>query len=72
MMQPDQGGMVSPPIPLLNVQAMVTRRTPSGELHGPEQVLLTLHSIRTCTPRLSRAKRAVVDVNTVAHGWLAP
>lgn len=30
-------GMVSPPIPLLNVQAMVTRRTPSGELHGPEQ-----------------------------------
>ena len=30
-------GSVSPPIPLLNIQSMVTRRTPSGALHGPEQ-----------------------------------
>ena len=30
-------GSVSPPIPLLNIQSMVTRRTPSGKLHGPEQ-----------------------------------
>lgn len=30
-------GTVSPPIPLKNVQAAVTRRTESGALHGPEQ-----------------------------------
>lgn len=30
-------GSVSPAIPLLNIQAAVTRRTPSGTLHGPEQ-----------------------------------
>jgi len=32
-------GTVSPPIPLLNVQAAVTRRTGSGQLHGPEQMI---------------------------------
>lgn len=35
-------GCVSPPNPLLNIQAMVTRRTPSRTLHGPEQAV-TLH-----------------------------
>jgi predicted amidohydrolase YtcJ len=35
-------GCVSPPIPLLNVQAMVTRRTLSGKIHGANQAV-TLH-----------------------------
>jgi predicted amidohydrolase YtcJ len=35
-------GCVSPPIPLLNVQAMVTRRTASGRLHAANQAV-TLH-----------------------------
>lgn len=35
-------GCVSPPIPLLNVQAMVTRRTASGRLHATNQAV-TLH-----------------------------
>ncbi len=35
-------GCVSPPIPLLNVQAMVTRRTVSGRLHAANQAV-TLH-----------------------------
>lgn len=30
---------MSPPIPLLNVQAMVTRRTPSGVVHGANQAV---------------------------------
>jgi predicted amidohydrolase YtcJ len=30
-------GMVSPPNPLLNIKGAVTRTTPSGKLHGPEQ-----------------------------------
>ena len=35
-------GCVSPPIPLLNVQAMITRRTASGRLHGANQAV-SLH-----------------------------
>lgn len=35
-------GCVSPPIPLLNVQAMVTRRTASGRVHAANQAV-TLH-----------------------------
>jgi predicted amidohydrolase YtcJ len=35
-------GCVSPPIPLLNIQAMVTRRTPSGRVHAANQAV-TLH-----------------------------
>ena len=35
-------GCVSPPIPLLNVQAMVTRRTASGRIHAANQAV-TLH-----------------------------
>ncbi len=35
-------GCVSPPIPLLNVQAMVTRRSISGKLHAANQAV-TLH-----------------------------
>ena len=32
-------GCVSPPIPLLNVQAMVTRETASGTIHGANQAM---------------------------------
>jgi predicted amidohydrolase YtcJ len=35
-------GCVSPPVPLLNVQAMVTRRTASGRFHATNQAV-TLH-----------------------------
>jgi len=35
-------GCVSPPLPLLNVQAMVTRRSVSGNLHAANQAV-TLH-----------------------------
>lgn len=30
-------GSVSPPIPLLNIKTAVTRQTPSGAVHGPDQ-----------------------------------
>ena len=32
-------GLVSPPIPLLNIQAAITRATGSGTVHGPEQII---------------------------------
>lgn len=32
-------GCVSPPIPLLNIQSMVTRTTINGNVHGPEQAV---------------------------------
>ena len=43
-------GCVSPPIPLLNVQAMVTRETQAGHLHGANQAMTlddALHAITT-------------------------
>lgn len=30
-------GSATPPLPLLNIKTVVTRMTPSGKLHGPEQ-----------------------------------
>ena len=32
-------GLVSPPIPLLNIQAAITRATDSGTVRGPEQII---------------------------------
>ena len=32
-------GMVSPPLPSLNIQAAITRATSSGAIHGPEQII---------------------------------
>ena len=32
-------GLVSPPNVLLNIQTVITRMTPSGQVHGPEQII---------------------------------
>jgi len=42
-------GTVSPPIPLKNIQAAVTRRTESGQLHGPEQKIGLDQALRAHT-----------------------
>jgi predicted amidohydrolase YtcJ len=44
-------GCVSPRSPLLNVQAMATRRTASGRLHAPNQ------AAARCLPRAHRQRR---------------
>lgn len=42
-------GTVSPPIPLLNIQAAVTRRTRAGHVHGPEQRISLDDALRAHT-----------------------
>jgi predicted amidohydrolase YtcJ len=42
-------GMVSPPNPLLNIQTVITRVTPSGQLHGPEQIISLDEAIKAQT-----------------------
>ncbi|KAI9034485.1 amidohydrolase 3 [Hyaloraphidium curvatum] len=42
-------GGVSPPLPLLNVQAMVTRKGASGKVHGPNQCVTVDQALRAHT-----------------------
>lgn len=63
-------GSVSPPIPLLNVQAMVTRRTPSGALHGPEQAVSIQDAFKAHTVNAAHQLKRD-DLGSIAVGKLA-
>jgi predicted amidohydrolase YtcJ len=64
-------GSVSPPIPLLNIQSMVTRRTPSGALHGPEQQVSLEDAIKAHTVNAARQLGRDHDLGSLAVGKLA-
>lgn len=64
-------GSVSPPIPLLNVQAMVTRRTPSGNLHGPEQQVSLQDAFRAHTINAAHQLKRDHDLGSITVGKLA-
>jgi predicted amidohydrolase YtcJ len=64
-------GSVSPPIPLLNIQSMVTRRTPSGALHGPEQQVTLDNAIKAHTVNAARQLGREHDLGSLAVGKLA-
>lgn len=64
-------GSVSPPNPLLNVQAMVTRRTPSGALHGPEQQVSLHDALRAHTTNAAHQLRRDHDLGALRPGMLA-
>jgi len=64
-------GMVSPPIPLLNIQAMVTRRTPSGTLHGPSQQVSLDDAFKAHTINAARQLGREEDLGSLAVGKLA-
>jgi predicted amidohydrolase YtcJ len=64
-------GMVSPPIPLLNVQAMVTRVTPSGQLHGPEQQVSLDDALRAHTVNAAFTLGRNQDLGSLEVGKLA-
>lgn len=64
-------GSVSPPNPLLNVQAMVTRRTPSGTLHGPEQQISLDDALRAHTINAAFQLKRDHDLGSLAVGKLA-
>lgn len=64
-------GSVSPPIPLLNVQCMVTRRTPSGTLHGPEQQVSLDDALKAHTINAARQLFREHDLGSITVGKLA-
>ena len=64
-------GPVSPPIPLLNVQAMVTRRTPSGTLHGAEQQVTLQQGLQAHTINAAHQLKRDGDLGSIAVGKLA-
>ncbi len=64
-------GSVSPPIPLLNIQSMVTRRTPSGTLHGPEQQVSLEDAIKAHTVNAALQLGREHDLGSLEAGKLA-
>lgn len=64
-------GSVSPPIPLLNVQCMVTRRTPSGTLHGPEQQVTLDDALKAHTINAAHQLFRDRDLGSIEVGKLA-
>ena len=64
-------GLVSPPIPLLNVQCMVTRRTPSGQLHGPEQQVSLQDAFKAHTINAAKQLGRENELGSLAVGKLA-
>ena len=61
-------GLVSPPIPLLNIQAMVTRRCASGNVHGPEQQVSLDDAFRAHTINAARQMFRDHDLGSIAVG----
>ena len=64
-------GCVSPPIPLLNVQAMVTRQTPSGKVHGANQAMTLEDAFRATTVNAAFQIGRDHDLGTLEVGKLA-
>jgi predicted amidohydrolase YtcJ len=64
-------GSVSPPIPLLNIQCMTTRRTPSGQLHGPEQQVTLDDAFKAHTINAARQLGREAELGSLAVGKLA-
>lgn len=64
-------GPVSPPSPLLNIQAMVTRRTPSGQLHGPEQQVSLNDAFKAHTVNAAYQLKRDHDLGSIKAGKLA-
>lgn len=64
-------GSVSPPIPLLNVQAMVTRRSDSGAQHGVEQAVTVHEAFKAHTINAAYQLRREHDLGSISVGKLA-
>lgn len=64
-------GSVSPPLPLLNIQSMVTRRTPSGAVRGPEQQVSLEDALKAHTINAARQLFRDHDLGSIEVGKLA-
>jgi predicted amidohydrolase YtcJ len=64
-------GFVSPPIPLLNIQAMATRRCASGNVHGPQQQVSLDDAFRAHTINAARQLFRDHDLGSIKVGKIA-
>jgi len=64
-------GFVSPPIPLLNVQSMVTRRSESGTVHGTNQQVSLDDAFRAHTINAARQLGRDHDLGSLVVGKIA-
>jgi predicted amidohydrolase YtcJ len=62
---------VSPVDPLQTIQCMVTRRTPSGQLHAPEQSISMDDALRAYTINAAYHLRREHDLGSISVGKLA-
>jgi predicted amidohydrolase YtcJ len=62
---------VSPVDPIQTIQCMVTRRTPSGELHAPDQSISMDDALRAYTINAAYHLRREQDLGSIAVGKLA-
>lgn len=64
-------GSVSPPSPLLNIATAVTRRTRSGNVHGPKQTMTLDQALRAHTIDAARTLHRDSLVGSITVGKLA-
>lgn len=64
-------GSVSPPNPLLNVQAAITRATPSGQVHGANQRVSIEAALRAITINAARHINRDNDAGSITVGKFA-
>lgn len=64
-------GYLSPPLPWLNIQNAVTRRSASGTVHGPEQALTLDEALRAHTSNAAWQQKRDHDVGSIEPGKLA-
>ena len=64
-------GSVSPPTPLLNIQTAITRRTPSGKLHGKNQIISLDAALAAHTIDAARTLHRENEIGSIAVGKLA-
>lgn len=64
-------GPVSPPSPLLNIQTAVTRRTPSGQVHGANQQISLTDAFKAHTINAAHQLGRDHDLGSITVGKLA-
>ncbi len=64
-------GSVSPPIPLLNVQSAITRKTPSGQVHGAEQIVSLDDAFKAITVNAAYALHRNHEIGSIEQGKFA-
>lgn len=64
-------GYLSPPLPWLNIQNAVTRRSASGTVHGPEQALTLDEALQAHTINAAWQQKREREIGSIEVGKLA-